>query len=114
MPMTERAMRSRDARRDLGAELLQSLRDVKAGRIGRVWKVDEAGNVREVFAARARSATGLSQSQFARLLGVSVRTLQQWEQGRREPRGAARTLLALAAEHPATLRKFARERAELV
>jgi putative transcriptional regulator len=107
-------MRSRDARRDLGAELLQSLRDVKAGRIGRVWKVDEAGNVREVFAARARSATGLSQSQFARLLGVSVRTLQQWEQGRREPRGAARTLLALAAEHPATLRKFARERAELV
>jgi putative transcriptional regulator len=114
MPMTEKALRARDAKRDIGAELLQSIREVKAGRIGRVWKVDEAGNVREVFAARARSATGLSQSQFARLLGVSVRTLQQWEQGRREPRGAAKTLIALAAEHPSTLRKFARQRAELV
>lgn len=108
--LTERQLQERDAGRDLNAELLQGIRDVKAGRIGRIWRADADGNVREVFAARARAAAGLSQSQFAQLLGVSVRTLQQWEQGRREPRGAAKTLIALAAEHPATLRKFARER----
>lgn len=110
--LTERQLLARDAKRDLNAELLQGIRDVKAGRIGRVWKADADGNIREVFAARARTVAGLSQSQFAQLLGVSVRTLQQWEQGRREPRGAAKTLIALAAEHPATLRKFARERVE--
>jgi len=110
--LTEQALLARDAKRDLNAELVQGLRDLKAGRIGRVWKADEDGNIREVFAARARRAVALSQSEFARLLGVSVRTLQQWEQGRREPRGAAKTLIALAAEHPATVRKFARERAE--
>jgi len=47
--------------------------------------------------------TGPSQSQFARLLGVSVRTIQDWEQGRRTPSGAARTLLLVAAEHPQVL-----------
>jgi len=41
----------------------------------------------------------LSQAQFAALLGVSVRTLQEWEQGRREPTGAARTLLRVAVAH---------------
>jgi len=108
--LTERQLLARDAKRDLNAELVAGLRDLKAGRIGRIWKVDTAGNVREVCAARARLAAALSQPEFAHLLGVSVRTLQQWEQGRREPRGAAKTLIALAAEHPATLRKFARQR----
>ncbi len=108
--LTERKAVARDAGRDLNAELLESIRDVKAGRIGRVWKADADGNVREVSAARARMAAAMSQTEFAALLGVSVRTLQQWEQGRREPRGAARTLIALAAEHPATLRRFAKER----
>jgi putative transcriptional regulator len=110
--LTERQLLKRDAKRDLNAELLQGIRDVKAGRLGRIWKADADGKIREVFAARARTVAGLSQAEFARLLGVSVRTLQQWEQGRREPRGAAKTLIALAAEHPATLRKFARERVE--
>lgn len=111
MRMSEKALRARDAKRDIGAEMLAAIRDVKAGRIGRVWKADADGNVREVSAARARIAAAMSQSEFASLLGVSVRTLQQWEQGRREPRGAARTLIALAVEHPATLRRFAKERA---
>jgi putative transcriptional regulator len=49
----------------------------------------------------------LSQAQFAALLGVSVRTLQEWEQGRREPSGAGKTLLRLAEKHPDILRELA-------
>ncbi|WP_439898069.1 helix-turn-helix domain-containing protein [Aquabacterium humicola] len=54
-------------------------------------------------AAEARSRVGLSQQDFAKLLGVSARTLQDWEQGRREPTGAARTLLRVAVSHPEVL-----------
>ena len=59
-------------------------------------------------AIEARSRTGLSQEEFARLLGVSVRTLQDWEQGRREPTGAARMLLRVACTYPDVLLKLAR------
>ncbi|HBH37370.1 MAG TPA: transcriptional regulator [Curvibacter sp.] len=79
-----------EATRDLGAEILQSIRDMQAGK----------GKVVVSSAAEAREATGLSQSQFASLLGVSVRTLQGWEQGRKQPSGAARTLLAIASTNP--------------
>lgn len=79
-----------EAKRDIGAELLESIRDMKAGR----------GKVVHSPAAEARTTTGLSQSQFAALLGVSVRTLQGWEQGRKQPSGAARTLLAIARSNP--------------
>jgi transcriptional regulator with XRE-family HTH domain len=50
--------------------------------------------------ATVREGTGLSQSRFAEVLGVSVRTLQEWEQGRRAPSGAARALLLIAAKNP--------------
>lgn len=50
--------------------------------------------------AEVRAGVGLSQSEFARLIGVSVRTLQEWEQGRRVPSGPARTLLAIASQNP--------------
>jgi putative transcriptional regulator len=49
----------------------------------------------------------MSQSAFAKLLGVSVRTLQEWEQGRRKPSGAAQTLLTIAQRHPEYLQELA-------
>jgi putative transcriptional regulator len=52
---------------------------------------------------RVRLRSGLSQAQFAAALGVSKRTLEQWEQGRRKPSGAARTLLKIAERHPEVL-----------
>lgn len=61
------------------------------------------------FPMAARAKTGLSQSEFSLLLGISVRTLHDWEQGRREPSGAARTLLKIAARHPEILREIANE-----
>ena len=99
MPMTEQELLERDAKRDIGAELLESVRQMKAKKKGAVHKID----VPEVV--QARISAGLSQSQFAALMGVSVRTLQDWEQGRRNPSGAAMTLLRIAAKHPDVIRE---------
>jgi putative transcriptional regulator len=85
--------------RDIGVEILQGLREVKRGEYGRVINVPDI--------ARIREKTGLSQARFAQLLGVSVRTLQDWEQGRRAPSGAARTLLMVAARNPQALLEVA-------
>ncbi|WP_157268048.1 helix-turn-helix domain-containing protein [Azohydromonas aeria] len=82
--------------------LLESVRQMKRG---------EAAHMTEVQlpdAAEARARIGLSQQEFAILLGVSARTLQDWEQGRREPTGAARTLLRVAMAHPEVLRELQR------
>jgi putative transcriptional regulator len=97
--MTERALRSRDANRNLGAELLASVREMKKGKAGHVHRVPVSAIV------EARTRSGLSRQKFAQLLGVSPRTLQEWEQGRRHPSGAARTLLAIAARRPDVLRE---------
>jgi putative transcriptional regulator len=78
-------------------DLLESVRQMRRGKATRVTKV------RVPQAAEARSRVGLSQQDFARLLGVSARTLQDWEQGRREPTGAAKTLLRVAVSHPEIL-----------
>ena len=69
-----------------------------------MWVNDGKGAMRESAVAKARIAMNLAQSQFAELLGVSVRTLQQWEQGRREPTGAAQTLIKVAIHEPEALR----------
>lgn len=83
------------AKRNVGREILDGLREIKRGEYGRVTNVPNVAAVRE--------KTGLSQSRFATLLGVSVRTLQDWEQGRRVPSGAARTLLLVASKNPRAL-----------
>ena len=80
------------------ADLLDSVKQMRRGQSARVTKV----NVPE--AAEARASVGLSQQEFAIRLGVSPRTLQDWEQGRREPTGAAKTLLCVAVTHPEVLR----------
>jgi putative transcriptional regulator len=87
------------AKRDVGREILEGLRQLKRGEVGRVVRVPAVASIRE--------RTGLSQAKFASLLGVSVRTLQEWEQGRRAPSGAARTLLLVAAKNPRALLEVA-------
>ncbi len=68
-------------KRDAWQETLDAIRDIKAGKVG------------------------LSQSRFAELLGVSVRTLQDWEQGRRKPSRTAISLIQIAKQHPDVLRE---------
>ena len=86
-------------KRNIGEEIRDGLRDIKRGDYGRVINVPDVAGIRE--------KTGLSQSTFATLLGVSVRTLQDWEQGRRAPSGAARTLLLVAERNPKALLEVA-------
>ncbi len=99
MPLSEKTLLARDAKRNVGEELLQAIRDVKAGRHGAKYRVE----ANDIVAARVKS--GLSQAQFAAALKISARTLQQWEQGRRQPSGAAETLLKIVARHPDVLRE---------
>jgi putative transcriptional regulator len=79
-------------------DLLASVRQMKAGVAARRTSVP----VPE--AASARGKVGASQDEFARMLNVSKRTLQEWEQGRRSPSGAARVLIRLVNDHPDVLR----------
>ena len=81
--------------RDIGDEILEGIREIKRGEVGRVVTFPPV--------AETRARVGLSQLEFARLLGVSVRTLQEWEQGRRSPSGPARMLLAIAHKNPELL-----------
>ncbi len=79
---------------ELGQKLLQSIREMKAGKAART----TLAMPNEVAAARQK--TGLSQAQFAKALHISARTLQEWEQGRRQPSGAAQALIQIAFRHP--------------
>ncbi len=79
------------------SDLLESVKQMKAGMAARTTKV----TVSDI--TRARNKVSMSQSEFATLMGVSVRTLQAWEQGRRNPSGAAKTLIRIAEKHPDVL-----------
>ena len=129
--MSENTLKARDSKRDIGAELLQSVRDLKAGRWGRKTTIETmpGGSVRRrvelpdgtvskdevLTGARwalvsARAHSGLSQADFAKALGVSKRTLENWEQGKAEPTGPARVLLNLVAKYPDTVQRLAKMR----
>jgi len=93
------------SKRDLGAEILEGIREIKAFKKGRgelrtreLCEPSPAGEIRR----RLR----LSQSAFASLMGVSTRTVQEWEQGRRRPRGPARSLLRIAEQHPEVFKEI--------
>ena len=85
--------------RDIGREILEGQRELKREEHGRIVNLPDVASVRE--------KVGLSQARFAELLGISVRTLQDWEQGRRSPSGAARTLLAIVDKDPTVLLEVA-------
>ena len=87
-------------RKKLFDELLESVKQATAIERGeikpsRMFVVNKSNEV-----ARARARLGLSQSRFASLLGISANTLKNWEQGRRQPTGAAKVLLRVAVRHP--------------
>jgi len=131
--MTDKALLDRDTKRDIGVELLQAARDLRAGRRGRKTTIETLpdGSVRRrielasgkvakdevVTGARwallsARTHSGMSQAEFAAALGVSKRTLENWEQGRAEPTGPAKVLLGLVAKYPDTVKRLAKIRPE--
>ena len=79
--------------RDIEHELIESIKAIKQGKgKSREIKIDDISQIRQNLS--------LSQVSFAALLGVSQRTLQDWEQGRRQPSGPARSLLHIASRHP--------------
>jgi len=85
--------------RNIGLEILEGIREVKAHKAGkaslRTRQLKEPAPVMEI-----RSMLKLSQAAFAGLMGVSVRTVQDWEQGRRKPSGPAAALLRIAEQRP--------------
>ncbi|TSA14985.1 MAG: helix-turn-helix domain-containing protein [Comamonadaceae bacterium] len=126
--MTDAQLKARDANRNIGAELLEAVRELQTNKAARTTTFEPLadGSVRRTVTLAngtvqtqeilvgpqwqllaARSQAGLSQSEFARATGVSVRTLQEWEQGRKVPSGAAQSLLKLVSRHPELLAELA-------
>ena len=99
MALSEKELIERDLDRDVWQEALDAVRSIKAGTVGAIRAVELSPVV------EARKKTGLSQPRFAELLGVSVRTLQEWEQGRRQPSRAAASLIRIARQRPDVLRE---------
>ena len=83
--------------RNIGEELIQAAREMKANQHARVAQVNDVMITRQKL--------GLSQAAFARMLGISPRTIQEWEQGRRSPQGAALSLLRIAQAKPDIVRE---------
>ena len=97
--MSEVKVPNKRVERDIGQEILDAVIEIQSGG-GRRFTVATPPVV------EARLKSGLSQMEFAKLLGVSKRTLQEWEQGRREPSGAAKSLLKIALARPDILREI--------
>ena len=98
MAKSDKELEEMENGRDIWQEVLDGVREIQSGK-------GKTVSVTLPAAARVRKTSGLSQVEFAEILGVSVRTLQDWEQGRRKPSGAAATLLRIAEKHPTLLRE---------
>jgi putative transcriptional regulator len=87
------------SKRDIGQEILDGIQEVKAYKAGkkslRVHSLKKPSPPKVI-----RAKLKLSQSAFAGLMGVSLRTVQDWEQGRRKPSGPAVALLRIAEQQP--------------
>ncbi|MCY4565890.1 MAG: type II toxin-antitoxin system MqsA family antitoxin [Gammaproteobacteria bacterium] len=83
-----------------GAELLQAIEQMKQGVKGRTYTKEQ------LLAISARMSVKLTQREFAKLLNVSIDAVQDWGQGRRSPRGAAKTLLRIVQSHPEVLEQL--------
>ena len=87
------------SKRDIGQEVLEGIREIKAYKAGekklRTHVLKEPAPPQVI-----RAKLKLSQSAFAGLMGVSLRTVQDWEQGRRKPSGPAVALLRIAEQKP--------------
>lgn len=95
--LTDKALAKFEAERDVWQEVLDSVREIKAEEEKRT-KVEA-----KPYIVRVRLKRELFHAKFATALGVSKRTLGQWEQGRRKPSGAAKQLLKIAERHPEIL-----------
>jgi len=86
-------------KRDIRLEILEGIHDIKAHKAGE--KVLRTRRLKEPAPPQViRSKLHLSQAAFAGLMGVSLRTVQDWEQGRRKPSGPAEALLRIAEQKP--------------
>ena len=85
--------------RNIGAEILEGLKEIQEYKKGKI-KLKTTRLTAPSEPKAIRSKLELSQSAFAGMLGVSLRTLQDWEQGRRHPQGPAIALLRIAEQHP--------------
>ncbi len=93
------------SKRDIGQEILEGIREIKAHKTGemilRTHRLKEPAPPQEI-----RAKLELSQAAFAGLMGVSLRTVQDWEQGRRKPSGPAVALLRIAEQKPDVFRQL--------
>lgn len=80
-------------------ELVSSVKEAKAVQLGEV-EAYKVSKFSEAEVSDIRSKHGLTQNQFASILGISIGTLRNWEQGRRKPEGPARILLRVFDKHP--------------
>ena len=94
-------MSSKRKRSEEGADLLKTVGQMKKGKKGRTYSQEQ------LLAISVRKSVDLTQREFAKLLNVSIDTVQDWEQGRRSPRGAAKTLLKIVQSHPDVLEELA-------
>jgi putative transcriptional regulator len=87
------------SKRNIGNEILEGIREIQQHNKGKL-KLRTTELMPPSPPQEIRQKLKLSQSAFAGLMGVSIRTLQDWEQGRREPQGPALALLRIAEQHP--------------